>query len=234
MRVWDRVSGADPEGRGAKGEGRGARAVGRGSWAVERLHHCSSPRSSLVAPRPRVLIGGVGYRWLRDASFGLVAGDELARLEWPPGVEVADLGYGALYVAQDLADARPPYERLILLAGVARGREPGRLYRYRWAGVAPDHEELQARIREAGAGVIDLDHLLVIAQYFGALPDDVVLLELEPVDATGGDGLSPEAAHRLPEAIALARREALAPARRGGERESEAGRGGEVLHRCGR
>ena len=162
-------------------------------------------------PISRVLIGGVGYRWMRDGSFGLVASDEMARLEWPPGVEVADLGYGAIYAAQDLADARPPYSRVILLAGVERGREPGRIYRYRWEGTACDPDELQARIREAGAGVIDLDHLFAIGQYFNAWPSDVVVIELEPIDASGGDGLSPEAAALLPQAIELARREALAP-----------------------
>jgi hydrogenase maturation protease len=158
--------------------------------------------------RPRVLIGGVGYRWQRDASFGLVVGDELARRQRPPGVEVADLGYGALYVAQDLADAEPRYDRLILLAGMARGREPGRLYQYRWQGDLPDAAEIQARVSEAGAGVVDIDHLLVIAQYFGALPDDVRVIELEPVDVAGGDGLSPRAAALVEEAIEIVWREA--------------------------
>ncbi len=172
----------------------------------------TSPSRRARHPSPaRVLIGGVGYRWLRDASFGLIASDALARLEWPMGVEVADLGYGALYVAQDLEDAQPPYDRVVLLAGVARGREQGRVYDYRWNGALPSPDEIQERVREAGAGVIDLDHLLVIARYFGALPDDVVAVEVEPVDANGGDGLSPEVAALLPEAIELVRREALAP-----------------------
>ncbi|MDP8924183.1 MAG: hypothetical protein M3O34_15070, partial [Chloroflexota bacterium] len=74
---------------------------------------------------PRVLIGGVGYRWMRDGSIGLVASDELMRQDWPAHVEVADLGFGAIYVTQDLAHAEPPYARLVLLAGVARGRTPG-------------------------------------------------------------------------------------------------------------
>lgn len=162
---------------------------------------------------PRVLIGGVGYRWSGDASFGLVVSDELARREWPPGIEIADLGYGALYVAQDLADARPPYDRLILVAGVERGREPGRIYHAPWERRAIEPEELQARIREAGAGVIDLDHLLLIADYFRALPEEVEIVELEPVDATCGDALSPRAAARLAEALELVRRAALAPLR---------------------
>ena len=165
----------------------------------------------------RILIGGVGYRWQGDLSLGLVAADELARLQWPPGVEIADLGYGAIYVALDLADAQPPYERVILLAAVARGREPGRICCYQWGGVLPDADEIQARVREAGAGVIDLDHLLIIAQHFGALPQDVVVVEVEPLAVSIGDNLSPAAADLLPKVIALVQRKALAPPRRHGE-----------------
>ncbi len=92
---------------------------------------------------PRVLIGGVGYRWMRDRSIGLVASDELMRQEWPAHVEVADLGFGAIYVTQDLAHAEsPPYARLVLLAGVARVAR-GRIYRSSWSGDVPDAEELQ-------------------------------------------------------------------------------------------
>ena len=159
----------------------------------------------------RVLIGGVGYRWQRDASFGLAVSDALAGLAWPGHVQVADLGYGALYVTQDLADARPPYQRLLLVAGAARGRPPGRLYCARWRAALPGDDEIQERVREAGAGVVDLDHLLIIASHFGALPPDVVTLELEPVEVDGGDGLSPRAAALVPEAVAHARAIALAP-----------------------
>ena len=161
----------------------------------------------------RVLVGGVGYRWQRDASFGLVATDALARQAWPDHVAIADLGYGALYVAQDLADADPPYTRLVLLAGVARGRRPAALYRRRWQGPLPGPEEVQARVREAGAGVVDLDHLLVIAGYFGALPADVVTFEVEPVDVAGGEELSPAVAAIFPVVLAQVRSEALAPVR---------------------
>ena len=158
----------------------------------------------------RVLVGGVGYRWQRDASFGLVASDVLAEQERPAGLDVMDLGYGALYVAQDLADARPPYARLILLAGVARGRPAGRVYVRRWDGQLPGPDEVQARIREAGAGVIDVDHLLVIAGYFGALPPEVVTIEVEPIEVEGGDGLSPSVAELLPAALKRVQQEALA------------------------
>lgn len=158
-----------------------------------------------------MLIGGVGYRWLRDMSFGVIASDELARQEWPDGVEVSDLGYGAHFVTQDLLDAQPPYDRLILLAGVERDRVPGELRRYDWKGSNADPDEVQARMREAGAGVVDVDHLLVIAEHFKGLPRQVVVVEVEPVEITAGDALSPKVAALLPEVLALVRREALAP-----------------------
>jgi hydrogenase maturation protease len=158
----------------------------------------------------RVPIGGVGYRWFGDGSFGLVLSDELARLDWPPGVEVQDLGYGALHVALDLADTDPPYQRVILIAVTQRGREPGRLYRFRCDPRLPDSKEIQARMYETAAGVIDLDHLLVIGRHFGALPPDVVVIELEPYSDTTGDQLSAPVQALLPDAFALVRREVLA------------------------
>jgi hydrogenase maturation protease len=166
------------------------------------------------APAPaRVLVGGVGYRWFGDGSFALLVCDALADLEWASGVDVLDLGYGALHVAMDLADIDPPYERVVLIAVTERGRAPGQLYRFECDPGAPSAQDVQDRMYEAGAGVIDLDHLLVIGRHFGGLPDDVVAVELEPHPGTTGDQLSPAAQALLPEAVELVRREVLAPAR---------------------
>lgn len=166
------------------------------------------------APAARTLIGGVGYRWMRDASFGLVASDALANFDWPPNIKVDDLGYGALLVAQDLSTADPPYDRLILLAAVNRGRPAGQIYRTTGSGPLPSDEEIQERIREAGAGVVDLDHLLIVGQQFRALPPEVIVIEVEPVDRSPGTDLSPELAGLLFQVIDLVRREALAPLHR--------------------
>jgi hydrogenase maturation protease len=164
----------------------------------------------LRSARAAVLIGGVGYRWQRDASFGVLASDRLAELALPEGVEVMDLGYGAIYAAQDLL-RDPPLDRLILLAATERGRPAGRIYASRWEEALPPAEEIQARIFEAGAGVIDLDHLLVIAKHFVALPPEVILIEMEPVDSSGGVELTPEGERCVEEAIGLVLREARVP-----------------------
>jgi hydrogenase maturation protease len=161
----------------------------------------------------RVLVGGVGYRWFGDASFALLVSDALGDVAWPVEVDVLDLGYGALHVAMDLGDVEPTYERAVLLAVTERGRAPGRLYRFDCPPVVPEPQDVQDRMYEAGAGVIDLDHLLVIGRHFGALPDDLVAIELDPHPGTTGDQLSAAAQALLPEAVDLVRREVLAPAR---------------------
>ncbi|CAN5649295.1 hypothetical protein BH23GEM3_BH23GEM3_11470 [soil metagenome] len=176
-----------------------------------RVWHLGPLEDDPVAAGPRVMVAGVGYWWQRDASFGLAAVDALTEHTWPPGVRVTKLDYGAIYVSQDLLAVNPPYNRLVLIAGMERGREPGEVYVSRWTGADADPEEVQARIFEAGAGVVDLDHLLVIARHFDALPEEVVLIEMEPVETGGGLELSPAAVGRLDEVVELARREALAP-----------------------
>lgn len=159
----------------------------------------------------RVLVGGVGYRWMRDGSFGVVISDLLSTLEWPPHVDVTDLGYGAILIAQDLMYAEPRYTRLVLVAAVERGRQPGTLHACRWVGSPVSDEEIHSRIHEAGGGVVELDHLLVVARYFGVLPDDVVVFELEPADTGTGEELTLNALQRRDEVIELVRREALRP-----------------------
>ena len=57
--------------------------------------------------------------------------------------------------------------------------------------------------------MIDLDHLLLIADHFRALPGEVTVVELEPIDPGCGDRLSPRAAELLQEVVADVRREAL-------------------------
>ena len=176
--------------------------------APERPHAPSPVRSGPPRPGLRpVLVGGVGYRWQSDSSFGLVAVDALAERHWPAGTDIRDLGYGAIYAAQDIAAVVPRYRKAIFIAGVSRGRPPGRLYPWRWVERKLDPEEVQERIREAGAGVIHLDHLLAVAEYFGALPSDVVILEAEPVVAGPGQELSPRMRGILPEVLQRVRGE---------------------------
>ena len=157
----------------------------------------------------RTLIAGVGYSNLSDLSVGPAVVAWLRKERWPAHVEVDDLSYGPVAVVHRFAEASPPYRRLVLIGAADRGGGPARVRFYRWGGLLPPAEEVQARVAEAVTGVIDLDNLLVVAQQFGGLPEEVVVIEVQPVVTDFGLAPGPDVAALLPEVRRLARRVAL-------------------------
>jgi hydrogenase maturation protease len=154
------------------------------------------------ADRLRVLVGGIGYRNLRDGSVGLDVIERLAERA-RDGVEVEDVSYHPVGLSQNLQE-RPDYDRIVLVAAVARGRQPGTVTSYRWDGRLPDRDEVQARVSEAVTGVISLDNTLIVCGALGGFPDDVRVVEVEPASEEWGDELSPEIEERLPEIVEAA------------------------------
>ncbi|MDR7482233.1 MAG: hydrogenase maturation protease [Armatimonadota bacterium] len=139
--------------------------------------------------RPRVLVGGVGYRFTRDLAFGPLVVDRLRGAPWLDGVDVEDLSYAPIALVHRWQEQ--PYDRIVFVGAVPRGRRlAGTLVRYCPTGVLPDPAEVQERVGEALGGTISLDNLLVIARQFGVLPRDVEVVEVEPHDLGWGDGLS--------------------------------------------
>jgi hydrogenase maturation protease len=170
----------------------------------------------------RVIVAGVGYRNLRDHSIGVAVVDRLATRAWPADVVVEDLSYNPIAVGQRLEDepADRRFERAVVVAAVERGRAPGTVTAYRWDGVLPGDEDVQRAVTEAVTGVIALDNTLVVTRHFGALPDEVLVVEVEPAVHEFGEAFSdvvavvldavcaqvvglatePDAARRLPRA----------------------------------
>ena len=145
----------------------------------------------------RVLVGGVGYRFLRDNALGLYMTDKLAARAGD-GIEIEDLGYHPVGFMQNLQD-RPTYDRIVFVGAVARGRVPGTVEAYRWDHALPPAKDIQDRVSEAVTGVISLDNLLIVTEAFGALPEDVRVVETEPADESWGEGFSREVQAKLPE-----------------------------------
>jgi len=143
----------------------------------------------------RVLVGGVGYRFLRDGSLGPWLTDRLAERAGN-GIEVEDVSYHPVGLSQNLQERRP-YDRLVLVAAVRRGRPPGTVEAYRWDGELPERDAIQERVAEAVTGVISLDNLLIVCGALGGFPDDVRVVEVEPADEGWGEGFSPEIEARL-------------------------------------
>jgi hydrogenase maturation protease len=147
----------------------------------------------------RVLVGGLGYRNLRDGSVGPWVADELATAA-SDGIEVEDVSYHPVGLSQNLQE-RPPYDRVVLVASVGRGRDPGAITCYRWDGRLPDDEEIQARVAEAVTGVISLDNTLIVCGARGGLPNDVRVVEVEPEDEGWGEGFSATVESKLPQVL---------------------------------
>jgi len=150
----------------------------------------------------RTLVGGLGYRNLRDHSLGVVVSDLLAERDWPEGVLVEDVSYNPIAVVQRLQDQ--PVDRAIVVAAIGRpGRAPGMIEAYRWDGALPDPERIQAAVAEAVTGVILLDNTLVVGRHFGGLPPEVLVVEVEPEVEEFGDELSPVVAAAFERVCAL-------------------------------
>ncbi len=149
----------------------------------------------------RVLVGGVGYRYLRDGAVGLHVTDAMAEgiaETATNGLEVEDLGYHPVGFTQNLQD-RPTYDRIVLVGAMRRGRVPGTVTAYRWDHALPSVEKIQERVSEAVTGVISLDNLLIVTEALGAFPDDVRVVEIEPEDEGWGEGFSPAIEAKLAE-----------------------------------
>ncbi len=153
----------------------------------------------------RALIAGIGYINLRDSSVGPVAIAELKKESWPSEVSVEDLSYGPIAVFHNLTDASPRYDRLILITAADFGATPPALRWSRWHAPLPESSEVQRRIEEALSGVIDWKNLLVVLQQFEALPAEVLIIAVQPVETTFGMELSPGVLALMPEVLRLAR-----------------------------
>jgi len=169
------------------------------------------PTSEATTPvgTGRVLIGGVGYQNLRDLSAGLHVLARLGEAEaFGERVDLEDLSYGPIDVLF-LLQRRAPYAAAVFVTGSKRGRAPGSVECRRWdpSPIAPD--ELQDRVVEGVTGVISLDNLLYICGHFGALPSEVIVVEVEPADEGWGEGMSEPGARALDKATALVRAEVM-------------------------
>ena len=150
----------------------------------------------------KVLVGGVGYRYLRDESVGPWAVEQLAPRATEE-VEIEDLGYHPVGFVHNLQD-REPYDRIVLVGAVRRGRPAGTVDVYRWDRVLPDRDAIQERVAEAVTGVISLDNLLIVTHALGELPEDVRVVEIEPGEEGWGEGFSQVIEERLDDVLEAA------------------------------
>lgn len=156
----------------------------------------------------RTLIGGIGYRNLRDHSVAFAVLDRLEQEELGDHVLVEDTSYNPIALGQWL-DSEPidrRFEQIVFVSAVNRaGRRPGEVVAYRWHGALPPDADIQQAVAEAVTGIIALDNTLVIGTYFKHFPASVTVVEIEPLAHEFGSDLSPDVAAAVPRACAAIR-----------------------------
>lgn len=151
----------------------------------------------------RTLIGTIGYHNLGNHSIGPLLFSMLAAMDWPEHVQVEEMNWGPIAIVQSFQALERPYEKVILLAAMQKpGRNIGDITVFKWIGdQLPDTAEIQARVGDAVTGVISLDNLLVIGEYFKIWPQEVYVVDVEPGPEKAGTGLTEEVATAVPDVI---------------------------------
>jgi hydrogenase maturation protease len=138
---------------------------------------------------------GVGAAVLAQlAAAPAVAGTELVDLE------LIDLGMDALA----LIDVLEPGRRHIVIDAARMDREPGAVVAFR-------PREARLRIRGDGLSLhgLGLAEAFGLAEKLGRLPDDVLVIGVEPAQTDIGSGLSDAAAAAVPRVVSLIQAEVL-------------------------
>ncbi len=158
----------------------------------------------------RTFVGGVGSGAgeSRDHSIGALVSERLAH-DAPieaAQVVVEDLSANPLQVAERLTAEWPPFERVIFIGAVARSRPAGTVEAYRWDGEVVSQDEHAEH--SADDGQASLEQTLLVAREHGGLPDEIIIVEVEPEVAESGFGaeLSPAATAAIERARTLVRR----------------------------
>lgn len=158
----------------------------------------------------RVLVGGVGELFQSDLDLGRLVVNHLMAEEFPRGVYVEDLSYGAIPFTHRLMELQPHV--LILVGSKQRDREPGSIHRRRVDGVDRTPEQLQTAVGDAYVGYVDLDLAVDVAFALDLLPPRTVVIEVEAAEVGPSDQLSPSGkAAMAPTASAVRREIILAP-----------------------
>lgn len=155
----------------------------------------------------KILVGCVSQLYQGDHDLGRRAAERLAGKDLGPDVQVEDLHYGAVAVAQRLVEVRP--EALVLLGTAERGRPPGTVERRRVSRPHPSPLRAQPAVQEAVTGYVGIDLVVEVCGALGVLPGRTVAIEVEPALTDPSEELSPSGAAALERAVELLRLEVL-------------------------
>ena len=145
------------------------------------------------------IIAAFGAAWMRDLSFGQKVVRKLHDINTNDSIELVDWSFGTITAFQKLSERR--FERAVFVGAAMRELRPGELHIWQPGDELPPESEIHQRICDCVMGMVSLENLIIMAQYYGTLPSSVLVIETEAIDQTWGETLSPEV-HALVEPAA--------------------------------
>lgn len=150
----------------------------------------------------KIFIGTIGYHNLRNHSIGPALLAQLQKMNWAPGVEIDELNWGPIAIVQKFQSLPTPYDRVVLIAAIERPeRKVGDITVYKWQGKLPDEELIQRCIGDAVTGVISVENLLIIGEYFKIWTGQTFVVDVEPGPEETGEDFTKEMQQAIPDLI---------------------------------
>lgn len=149
----------------------------------------------------KIFIGTVGYHNLRNHSIGPALLAQLQKMNWPHNVEIDELNWGPIAIVQKFQSLPIPYDRVILICAIERGRNIGDVTLFKWMGKLPNEELIQRCIGDAVTGVISVENLLIIGEHFKIWKGETFLVDVEPGPEEAGEGFTEEVQQAIPDLI---------------------------------
>jgi len=145
---------------------------------------------------PRVVVVGVGNLLMKDEGIGIHAVKALQEIKLPPDVRLIDGGTSPDIIAYTRAG-----DKLIIVDAAKAGGEPGAIYRFRPEDLADERADLTSAHQ---LGVLPNLRLMEMSR---ALPQEVVIIGVEPAEIDWGTEPSELLKRRLPEIVEVVLKE---------------------------
>jgi len=154
----------------------------------------------------RILILGLGNILLRDEGVGAHVAALLQKEPLPADVEVVDGGTAAL----DALLLAQRAEKLIVIDAVRAAGRPGTIYRAKFR--AGEKDKLAELLAGQGGSKISLHQVglidaLAVAERLNCLPEEIVIIGVEPSKVDWGLELTAQVGQKLPEIINMVLKE---------------------------
>ena len=154
----------------------------------------------------RILILGLGNILLRDEGVGSRVAALLQEKSMPADVEVVDGGTAALDVLLLAQGAT----KLIVIDALKAGGKPGTIYRAKFQ--AGERDKLAEILAGQGDSKISLHQIglidaLAVAGRLNCVPEEIVIIGVEPGEVDWGLELTDQVAQKLPEIINIVLKE---------------------------